>query len=89
MKPLILAFAEKPKEQIVDASLIEYSSVLHLTVLKGTNIPAVNSNLSNTSTTTRTFATREGSDLDKNLEQIKLLVATQTFTKSIESSDRD
>ncbi len=41
MKHIILEFAETPKQENIDMSIIEYDYSLNLNVFKGTKIPAV------------------------------------------------
>ena len=41
MKPFILNFSECPNGEILDYSLIEYSEKLNLSVVKGSDKPAV------------------------------------------------
>ncbi len=91
MRPLILEFAEKPKFVDFDKSLIEYSEVMNLSVLKNTRIPAI-SNF-NMSTETFTKSIGEPTDSDTDLgSQLKVMLGTETMTHKyaeVSDSDRD
>ena len=91
MNPLILEFAEQPKFVDIDYSLIEYSENKNLSVLKGTEVPAISYLNMETETFTRTR--EEASDSDNNIgHSIKLLMGTETHTATTNEptdSDRD
>lgn len=89
MKPLILEFAEEPNVKDLDYSLIEYSESQHLSVLKGTNMPAIKTVSMETETFTKTQG--EPSDADNDLRSnLKRLLDTSTETLSgTEPSDSD
>ena len=89
MKPLILEFAEKPNFIEFDNSLIEYSETQNLSVLKGTEIPAISYVNMATETFTKTMG--EVSDSDNNVRNnLKLLMGTETHTyTSTEPTDSD
>ncbi len=89
MNPLILEFAETPKAIDLDFSLIEYSKLKNLTVLKGTDIPAISYASMNTETFTK--ADQEPTDSDYDYKsKIKHLLDTRTDTfTSNEPSDSD
>ena len=94
MKPLILEYSETPSgsDSDIDFSVIEYSKELNLSVLKGTNMPAVN--YLTTDTVTLTKSGGEGSDNDseshitKNLNML-LDTSTRTLAGGEGSSDND
>lgn len=89
MKPLILEFIEEPSLRDVDFSIIEYSKKQNLSVIRGTEIPAI----SYVSMATETFTKTTGEVIDSdnnnklNLRQV-LDTSTETFT-STENSDTD
>ena len=89
MRPLILKFSEKPTLQQTDFSIIEYSEKLNLSVLKGTDQPAIKYVSMDTETFTKT--TGEPSDSDRDLKfhfRPLLETRTDTFTQT-EASDSD
>jgi hypothetical protein len=88
-KNFLLQFAETPTRGSIDHELVEYSNSLNLTVLKGTNIPAVT--FSDQATETFTKAGGEGTDSDHDLQSgISRLSGTETNTyHAREGSDSD
>jgi hypothetical protein len=89
MKPLILEFAEEPNITDIDYSLVEYSELQHLSVVKDTNIAAIKTVSMETETFTKTVG--EPSDSDNDLRSnLKRLLDTGTETLSgTEPSDSD
>lgn len=88
MRPLILEFAETLHVEESDWSRIKYSDELNLSILTGTLFPAIN--MINCSTQTMTKAGGEVSDSDKDVLNLKTLMATTTDTRSIkEPTDSD
>ena len=89
MRPLIFEFAETPELQTMDYSLIEYSNKENLSLVKGTNLPAIL--YANLDTQTFTKSGTEPSDSDKQMQfQISQLLDTSTRTlTSREQSDTD
>jgi len=91
MRPFVYQFLEKPINiPEKNSQLIEYSRVLNLSVLKGTNHPAIQLPLLGTNTFTK--ADGEGSDSDIN-HSSKIAydqLTTHTFTRQqLESGDSD
>lgn len=70
---------EAPYQEDVDLSDIEYDASRNLTVIKGTDIPAVNFDQQGTGTRTKTFG--EGSDADMSGKFSNILMATATHTR--------
>ena len=89
MKHLILEFAEKPSNENIDLSNIEYDHDLNLNVLKGTKTPAIN--FSDQATETFTKVTGEAADTDRHLKKgLSLSMDTSTETRTHnEVSDSD
>ena len=89
MKPLILEFAETPKCIDFDYSVIEYSESHNLSVLQGTEMPAISYVNMATETFTKTMG--EVSDSDKDFRNnLKIIMGTETMTlTSTEPSDSD
>ena len=89
MKPLILEFAVAPQPLNIDFSLIEYSTKKNLSVIRGTDNPAITYASLDTATHTKVF--QEPTDSDNDLRhQVKYLLDTRTHTfTSTESSDSD
>lgn len=90
MEPLILKFRETPTENDLKYDEVEYSSKLNLTVLKGTEDPAVDFLKMETETFTK--AQGEGSDTDKSGvgRKLRLLMETMTETHAqLEGTDKD
>lgn len=89
MRPLILEFTEKPTLKNLDFSLIEYSRKQNLSVVKGTEMPAINFVSMETETFTKTTGEPSDSDNDYKLNLRQVLdTSTDTFT-STEPSDSD
>lgn len=84
MKPLILKYAEIPEFKELDYSLIEYSRKQNLSVLKGTETPAVLQASMETETFTRISG--EPTDSDKDY-LIKLQSLMDTFTRTLSNSE--
>ncbi|MDY7395195.1 hypothetical protein UMM65_08070 [Aureibaculum sp. 2210JD6-5] len=85
MRPLILEFQENPNYIEFDESLFEYSENKNLSVMRGTDIPAIS--YLNMGTETHTRVNNEVSDSDSVL---KTLMGTETFTKVLnENTDSD
>lgn len=84
MKPLILEYAEIPRVQDLDHSLVEYSEKMNLSVLKGTDFPAIVASTLNTETFTKSEF--EASDSDKD-RQLKLLNQLDTMTYTLNSQE--
>ena len=78
MKPFVLEFKETPIKESLDYSLIEYSKVLNLSIIKNTGKPAVD--FLNMDTSTATRGSFESSDSDK--PSLNKLLDTTTFTKA-------
>lgn len=89
MRPLILEFAELPQVKSIDFSLIEYSTKMNLSVLKGTETSAVS--YANMDTGTFTKSSQEPADSDNDLRRnLKYLLDTSTGTlNSTEPTDND
>lgn len=90
MKHILLQFAEVPDGENIDTSFIEYSPVLNLSIVKGTDIPAVT--FSDQATETFTKTNGEGTDSDHNLKYQALdsLMDTTTATRTHgETTDSD
>src|SRR4051794_1576840 len=89
MKHLLLQFAEIPKLPEVDLSVVEYNSELSLTVLKGTNIPAVAYDQQATKTFTKIQSEASDADRDER-HQLEAMLGTSTQTREYqETSDSD
>jgi hypothetical protein len=89
MRPLILEFAEIPKIKKLDYSLIEYSNVKNLSLIKNTEIPAITYANMDTGTSTKTDNEPTDSDLDIRYKLSRLL-DTSTDTRSAqEPTDSD
>jgi hypothetical protein len=89
MKSFILEFAEKPKINNLDYSIIEYSKKQNLSVLKNTEIPAITYVNMGTETFTKTTNEPTDSDNDYRFRLKRLLDTTsETFTTT-EPSDSD
>lgn len=89
MKPLIFEYLESPPNQNLDFSIIEYSELKNLNVIKSTQTPAIG--MISADTMTFTKASTEGNDSDNDVKlALKQLLDTQTLTlvKS-EASDMD
>jgi hypothetical protein len=84
MKPLILEFAENNGEPDLDYSLIEYSKTQNLSVLAGTNVPAISQVALGTQTHTRISGEGTDSDFDRNHPLNSLL---ETSTKSLSNNE--
>lgn len=84
MKPLILKFAENNGEANLDFSIIEYSKTQNLSVLTGTNIPAISQVALGTQTHTRVSGEGTDNDFDGHHELNSLL---ETSTKSLSNSE--
>ena len=91
MKSLILDFAEQPKIKNLDYSIIEYSKLQNLSVLKNTEIPAVTYVNMETETFTKTTNEPTDSDNDYRFRLKRLLdTSSETFTTTEPSnSDRN
>jgi hypothetical protein len=88
MRPLIFEFKEKPNLKNVDYSIIEYSDEQNLSVVRGSQTPAIS--FINMDTQTITEAGTEPCDSDNELRlNLKHILDTQTTTKSIEPTDSD
>jgi hypothetical protein len=89
MKHIILEFAETPRQEDIDFSVIEYSHELNLNVFKGTKIPAVN--FADQATQTDTKAYGDVTDSDRDLSHdTRLMAGTSTQTRvHSEVSDSD
>jgi hypothetical protein len=89
MKNLLLQFTETADQECLVTNLITYDDSLHLNVVNGTKIPAVN--YLSESTETFTKSDGEGSDSDRDmLKGIHSLTDTSTETRRFgESSDSD
>jgi hypothetical protein len=89
MRPLILEFTEKPTLKNLDFSIIEYSKKQNLSVVKGTEMPAIKFVSMDTETFTK--STGEPSDSDNNFKlSIRQVLDTNTETfNSTEPSDSD
>ncbi|SHM98596.1 hypothetical protein [Mucilaginibacter sp. OK098] len=91
MRPFVYQFLEKPINILEKGSqLIEYSADLNLSVLKGTNHPAIQ--LPQLGTTTFTKADDEGtdSDINRSAKTAYDQLTTHTFTRNqLESGDSD
>lgn len=89
MKPLILKFAESNCEADLDYSLIEYSKTQNLSVIAGTNVPAISQVALGTQTHTRVSGEGADSDFDSH-HRLNSLLATNTKTLSnSETTDSD
>ncbi|MBC6367579.1 MULTISPECIES: hypothetical protein [unclassified Algoriphagus] len=84
MKPLILKFAENNGEADLDYSIIEYSKTQNLSVLTGTNIPAISQVALGTQTHTRVSSEGTDNDYDGHRGLNSLL---ETSTKSLSNSE--
>ncbi|MFC5626180.1 hypothetical protein [Algoriphagus winogradskyi] len=84
MKPLILNFAENNGKEDLDYSIIEYSKNQNLSVLKGTNIPAISQVNLGTQTNTRVSGEGTDSDFDRHHRLNSIL---HTSTKSLSNSE--
>lgn len=85
MKPLILEYTEKSKNDNFDFSKIEYDSNLNLTVDKKTGHPAID--YLNLSTETHTRTSDETSDSDS---EMNIMMGTLTKTSyQLEGTDDD
>jgi hypothetical protein len=85
----ILQFAERPREDTIDAGLVEYNERLNLNVIKGTETPAVM--FAEDATETFTKADTEASDSDHDRHNAgQWLSDTETNTfNTTEGSDSD
>ena len=80
MKSFLLQFAETPQIESLPVSELEYSRTLNLTVIKGTDVPAINVN--ELATETFTKANSEGTDPDVDFQRrLSVLMATSTQTR--------
>lgn len=84
MKPLILNFAENNDGVDPDYSIIEYSKTQNLSVLTGTEIPAISRVGLGTQTHTRVSG--EGTDNDYDGQHV-LNSLLETSTKSLSNSE--
>lgn len=85
MKPLILEYTEKSKNENFDFSKIEYNSKLNLTVDKQTGHPAIDYLNLSTETHTRTYDEVSDSDSPMNI-----MMGTLTKTSyQLEGTDDD
>lgn len=84
MKPLILEFAETSELKELDYSLIEYSRKQNLSVIIGTETPAIQHVSMETETFTKTSG--EASDSDKDYS-LKLNSLMDTFTRTASNSE--
>lgn len=90
MNPLILEFTEKPNLKNLDFSIIEYSPEQNLSVIKGTEMPAIKYVSMETETLTKTTGESSDSDNDYRLRLRQVLdTTTETFTSMGETSDSD
>ncbi len=93
MKPLILEYAEKANGKPLDFSMVEYSYEQNLTVLKNSNVPAVQFMPLDTSTLTKADGEGSSDSDDQHISlvnELKALFDTSTQTKSYtEDSDSD
>ncbi|SDE86897.1 hypothetical protein SAMN05216464_110121 [Mucilaginibacter pineti] len=92
MKPFIYNFLHHERHQAVDTnSIIEYSERLNLSVVKGTDYPAIN--IANLGTQTMNKGEGTGSDVDRNDHISKSYLqslGTNTFTRADrETTDSD
>ncbi len=89
MRHILLEFAEVPKQDAIDMSMVEYDNELNLNVFKNTKIPAVTFADQQTETFTKTQG--EGSDSDRDMKyNISSLLDTSTQTRTHnEVSDSD
>lgn len=83
MKPITFEFIEKPTENELDYSAIQYSNELNLSVDKTNGLPAIEFLNMDTETFTKTGGEASDSDMD-----IRMDTVTRTFTQ-LESSDSD
>jgi hypothetical protein len=82
MKSLILEYAERPTAKEIDNSMIEYSRKHNLSVLKGTDKPAIQAAYLDTETMTKADG-EPSSDTDNDvLMNLKTLLDTSVETKS-------
>ncbi len=79
MKSFLLQFAETPQTESLQVSELEYSKTLNLSVIKGTNVPAISLNESTTETFTK--ANSEATDSDADFQRNSFLMATSTQTR--------
>jgi len=89
MRPLILEYKESPKNSIFDNSIIEYSDLKNLSVIKGSGDPAINQVLMATETISK--ADDEPTDSDNDFSfTTRSLLDTSTETRNLnELSDSD
>lgn len=86
MNPLAFQFKVPSNQENLDYSLIEYDSILNLSINKKTKQPAIDILSMDTETVTR--ANRENTDSDNN--GIRMLMDTCTFTKAaLDATDSD
>lgn len=91
MRPFIYQFLEEPSNFIAkDENLLEYSNDLNLSVLKGTNHPAIQLHQIGTSTFTKAEQEGSDSDINRGVKAVLNHVITHTFTRNqVESGDSD
>ncbi|MCB0475952.1 MAG: hypothetical protein KDC69_09760 [Flavobacteriaceae bacterium] len=84
MKPLIFEFKEKPAKTLSEVEaleLVSYSESMNLSVVEGTNKPAVLEPLMDTQTVTRTSTEETDTDFDIiKAKGLKTLMETLTNT---------
>ena len=89
MRPFLLEFLQIHINTVSKNSLLEYSTDLHLNVIKGTLKPAIDNTFLVTETATKVSNEASDSDRDFNL-RLRGIVVTQTGTfETWEQSDRD
>jgi hypothetical protein len=82
MKSLIIEYAERPTIKDIDNSILEYSHKHNLSVLKGTDKPAIQAAYMDTETMTKSTG-EPTSDSDRDiLMNLKMLMDTSIETKS-------
>lgn len=89
MKPLILEFTEKPTLKNLDFSIIEYSHRQNLSVVKGTDMPAIKYVSMETETFTKTIGEPSDSDKDYKLRLCQVLDTNRVTLTSAEPSISD
>jgi hypothetical protein len=85
LRPLALEFKESPIGENADFSLIEYDTILNLSVDKKTRQPAINALAIGTETFTKTSG--EGTDSDINGLSMVMDTSTGTFASTEETDD--
>ena len=90
MSYFLLAFAETPTAEPIDASQIEYDRELNLSVIKGTKTPALKAAQMATETFTKSVEATDSDRDARNVLAAMMVTSTQTHAnQEVSDSDKD